>query len=360
MPRCLWLAPSLGVMALLLASTGSAAELVFTREGFDALERQLGMTRTFEGATADTFAWGESYMLRGYLEMYLATRDEEYLRRLVRVADAILETRDDRKAAREGRRAAPVWSLSGHYTVARLVVKDTRGRDALLLRSIRYAYNNQTEVTVTPGAQPGTFTLAHRNEFWQAHGPAEATYTNLSLDPASPRYFERVINDPSYVTDERFARSKEAPEPASFLLVATDLRRQKRRDDRLAPLGPTLLVPGTVAYYGYLGPIFAPMTRFAALVLKTPSLQARFGEAARRYLRAARESLEAYERCWRRGPGPDEGHYLLIEKGADFWCDGIMAPFNYLGSTGQVLANLWDWQQDRETHDKLRRLANLL
>ncbi|MCC6445150.1 MAG: hypothetical protein IT210_17035 [Armatimonadetes bacterium] len=344
------------LMILTLIAVSACAAYTLTPEGFDRLESQLGLNRTFEKASSDVFAWSESYILRGYIEMYLATGRTEYLDRLVRIGDAVLQTRDDRRQPG----AAPIWSLSGHYTVAKLILKDEQGRDAVLLRSIRYAYNNQTIVKAVPGTPPGTFRLKTENAFWQQYGPAEAVYDSLSLDTKSPRYFERVINDPMYIADERFQRSVGPEEPASFLLVALDIRKHKRASDRLAPVGPAALVPGTVRYYGYIGPIFAPLTRFASLVLERPALQAGYGEAARRYIQAARESIAAYESCWRKGPGREEGHYLLIEKGADFWCDGIMAPFNYMCSTAQVLANLWDWTKDRRILDKVRRIARLL
>jgi hypothetical protein len=101
------------------------------------------------------------------------------------------------------------------------------------------------------------------------------------------------------------------------------------------------------------------MTRFAALALARPELHAEFRDPARRFLQAAKESVDAYEPCWHRGPGRDEGYYLLLEKGAGFWCDGVIAPFNYLASTGQVLLSLIDWKKDPRLLDRVRRIATL-
>lgn len=350
----------LTALALLALILGAAAhsDMVFTRAQFDELDHQAAASRKLADAPADAFAWGEAYVLRGYIEMYLATGDADYLRRLVTVGDQIIETRDDRKAARQGKQDRALWSLGGSYTVARLTLKDAQGRDAIGLRSIRYAYNDQTQVSVQPGPQPGAFSLTTSNAFWVKHLKSDVTFENLSLDPASPRYFERLINDPQYVSEANFQRNPQTP--ASVLLVATDLRKDKRADDTLAALATTALVPSTVQYYGYIGPIFSPLTRFATLVLDHPELQAEFKPAAQRYITAAAESIAAYDQCWRNGPAPDEGYYLLIDKGADFWCDGIMAPWNYMGATGQVICNLWDWTQDPQYRDKLTRLATFL
>lgn len=348
------------VLPVLLAvglSSFASAQIVFTRAKFDELEAKYAAQRKLAGAPADTFAWDEAYVLRGYVEMYLATGDVAYLRKLVPVGDAIIATRDDRKAAGEGRRERALWSLGGHYTVARLTLKDAQGHDAIGLRSIRYAYNNQTLVSVQPGDKPGTFALTTSNEFWIKHLKSDVTFADLSLDPASPRYFERIINDPQYVADGAFKRDPDSP--ASVLLVATDLRAERKPDGALAALAPTALVPSIVQYYGYIGPIFSPLTRFAKLVLDRPALQAEFKPAADRFLQAAAESIAEYDQCWREGPAADEGYYLLIDKGAEFWCDGIMAPWNYMGATGQVICNLWDATKNPKYRDKLTRMATL-
>lgn len=346
---------SLVLSVLLLLAVPAFCQITFTREEFDRLEARGTAHRNISQADADDFAWNEGYYMRGYVEMYLATGDREYLRKLVKVADQIIETRDDKRAAREGRKDRALWSLGGKYTVARLTLKDAQGRDVIGLRSIRYAYNDQTMVTVQPGTQPGTFSLLSSSDFWKDYFKAGFEFHDLSLDPASPRYFERIINDPQYIPDPNFKRDPDSP--ASPLFVATDLRRDKRPTDVPAAVDKSLLVPSVIQYYGYTGPIFAPMTRFAKLVLDRPELQAEFKPAAARYIQAAAESVAAWDVCWRNGPGPNEGAWMLVEKGADFWCDGIMAPWNYMGACGQVICNLWDWTKDPKYLDRLTRLA---
>lgn len=344
---------------IFVAALACGDPIVFTRERFDAMDEVIDRQRDFARAGADDYAWGESYMLRAYVEMYQATGDRDYLRRLVRVADAIIATRDDHRPRPPGTAKPPaVWAVGAQYTVAKLVLKDVTGRDCILLRSTRYAYNDQTVVDVVPGPD-STFTLKTSNEFWQEYGPAEATFADLSLDPASPRYFERVVNDPQYIPDPAFRRSEGVADKPSFLLVATDLRRDRTIPAVLAPVSGEKLLPGVIPYYGYIGPIYSGMTRFASLVHRSPSLQAEFGAAARRFVRAARESLAAWDFCWRNGPGPDEGYYLLQPRGADMWCDRVVAPLNYLGSAGQVILGIWDCTGDDRMLDRARRIANL-
>jgi hypothetical protein len=352
-----WRLATVCCVVSLAFATAAHSQAAFTRREFDDLARQFDARRKLAEATADEFAWSEAYMLRGYVEMFLATRDTDYLRRLVKVADQIIATRDDKRPTRAGTLARPLWSLGGKYTQARLTLKDSQGRDAIGLRSIRYAYNDQTIVTVVPSPEPGTFSLTTSNKFWKQHLNSDVTFENLSLDPTSLRYFERVLNNEHYILDPAFRRDPGST--PSVLLVAIDLRPNRGPADALARLDQTPLVPGVVGYYGYIGPIFSPMTRFAKLVLDTPALQGEFKPAAERYIGAATESLSAYEPCWRNGPGPDEGYYLLIDKGGEFWCDGIMAPWNYMGATGQVIANVWDWTKNPKYLDRLTRLATL-
>lgn len=343
-----------------IALTAANAELVFTREEFDAKDARIDSLRDFANASSDEFAWGESYHLRGYVEMYLATQDADYLRRLVRVSDAIIAMRPDRRAAAAGETAPATWPIGGKYTVARLTLKDQAGNDAIALRGIRSGSNNETVVEVVPGEQPGAFTFIQSNETYKSSNGSNVTYQNLSLDPASARYFPRMINNPNNIADPSFTRSDEPDAVQSLLLVAEDIRADKSPTDRLAAVAPTKLVPDTVYYPGYTGPVFSAMTRFAQVVYADAGLRDEFLDDANRLLRAARESVDAWEPLWRDGPAPGQGYYLSIEKGGGLWWDGVMAPMNYLGALGQVLLNLHDCVGDQRALEHATAIANLL
>ena len=344
---------------LLLTACSAGAELALSRADFDAKERALSSKRDVTTASADSFAWGESYLMRAYVEMYEATQDPVYLDRLGTLAEQIIATRDDRKAAREGRTARPFWSLGGKFTVARLTLNDSAGRAAIALRSIRSGSNNKTLVEVAAGPEPGVFSLTTSSEVYKRSRGSNITYKDLSLDPASPRYFPRVVNHPNYIVDPDFRRAEATDAIPSLLLVAEDIRERKSAATQLAACDPTFLVPDVIQYYGYTGPIFSAMTRFAALVYTDAQLQPRFKAAATRLLLAAKESVDAWEPCWRDGPNPGEGYYLSVEKGGGLWWDGVMAPMNYLGAVGQVLLNLHECLGDERALAHARAIATL-
>ncbi len=350
----------LPVVPLVCAISAAAGDGIFTREQFDELDARLDAGRDFTTAMADAFAWGESYAMRGYLEMYRATGDPAYLRRLVRVAEAILARRDDRRPEGERPSEHPVWSVDAQMTVAYLRLRDDQGHDAILLRSIRYGYNNTIKVTVQPGERPGTFVLSQDSEYWSQYLDCARTFTDLSLDPSDERYFPRVINNLDYVAEPDYERIDDPDARPSELLVALDIREQRSPHTRLAPVQDALLVPASVPYWGYIGPIYGAMTRFARLVHERPELQVEFAPAAQRLLTAAIESLDGWERLWREGPGEGEGYYLSIERGGGLWWDGIMAPMNYLAAAGQVLLDVYACTANAHALDHATRIARLL
>ncbi len=340
-------------------AAGADETFHFTRERFDEMAGQMDKARDLEALEGDGMAWNQAYVLRAYLDMYQATEDRGYLRRFVALADGILAVRDDALGRQDyAGRSRPLWGIAGNYTMATATLRDDRNRDALAIRSIRYAYNNQTRVTIERGTEPSTWRLSHGNKYWEKLNRGRQTFDNLSLDPKSPRYVEAVVNHPDYVADRDFSRKlAEAP---SFLLVVTDLRADAVPEQKtLRPVRDIPLVAHRVGYQGYIGPIYSPMTRFASLVERDQSLQADFGQAAQRYISAAEESLATWESCWRNGPGEGEGYYLLIPKGEPFWCDGVGAPLNYLGAVGQVLLDLHDLTGKPAYRDKAHRIGRL-
>ncbi|MGD9496948.1 MAG: hypothetical protein AB7Y46_11660 [Armatimonadota bacterium] len=347
-------------VVVLVCAMGASARTIFTREQFDELDARLDASRDFATATADAFAWGESYAMRGYLEMYRATGDADYLRRLVRVADAIIARRDDRRPEGERPSEHPVWSIDAQFTVARLVLRDDQGRDAILLRSILSGNNDTITVSFVPGERPGTFTLSQASEYWSQHLDCNRTFADLSLDPADERYFPRVINNLDYIPEPDYERIDDPDARPSELLVAVDLRETRTAETRLAPVTDARLVPMSVPYWGYIGPIYGPMTGLARLVSAEPALQAEFGAAADRLAAAATESMDGWERLWREGPGEGQGYYLSIERGGGLWWDGVMAPMNYLAAAGMVLLDLWECRGDQRALDHATCLARLL
>lgn len=67
------------------------------RAVFDSFDRSLNDGRGYSDCsnTSGLLAWAESYLMNGYVDMYLATSDTAYLRKLTAHFDRVLANRDD-------------------------------------------------------------------------------------------------------------------------------------------------------------------------------------------------------------------------------------------------------------------------
>ena len=67
------------------------------RQTFDRMDAGINGGRGYSEMTNENgdLAWGESYLLLAYMEMYRATRDRYYLRKLTEHFDRVLRNRDD-------------------------------------------------------------------------------------------------------------------------------------------------------------------------------------------------------------------------------------------------------------------------
>lgn len=81
----------------------------FTRAVFDQQDLSINNGDGYKNSqnTDGALSWGESYIMRGYMQMYRATRDTYYLDKLVNHADAVLANRDDVNPNPE---TAPGWT----------------------------------------------------------------------------------------------------------------------------------------------------------------------------------------------------------------------------------------------------------
>jgi hypothetical protein len=86
---------------------------------FDRMDERISNGQGYTATSGNTagYAWGESYVLMGYAEMYHATRDTLYLDRLVEQFDRVLANRDDvRKLKDADRHVALAGWGSTEYT----------------------------------------------------------------------------------------------------------------------------------------------------------------------------------------------------------------------------------------------------
>jgi hypothetical protein len=97
--------------------------------------------------------------------------------------------------------------------------------------------------------------------------------------------------------------------------------------------------------------ITAPMARFAALVRADPAWRARYGAAAERLLRVARESMQTHDSEYRTGPEPDEGRLLWF---------GESLPFNQQSLVGRAWLYIDEASDEPPYRDRLACLARFL
>ena len=293
-----------------------------------------------------SLAWGEAALIDAILDLYEVTGDREYLREVVRRCDRMLSHRDDARGLRDSTgEIHKAWSMAGKYTVAESVLADDAGRPSIRLRSTPYAYNNQTEIEVTVSGD--TFTLHVTNEFFKR----DETFSDLSLDPASTRYFAKVINNPKPVPSPKSGTCTEC----SMLLKASPAGM-----DAHLPKAQTVTMDSLrLSYCGYIGIIYHPLLRFAELVKADKSLK-EFEPDAKRFTEAADESYKEFRSHWRNGPGKDEGYYITCERGGAFPYDNLPEPFNYHGGHVASEAALYRLTGDKVYRDHVRRMANLL
>jgi hypothetical protein len=373
---------SLLACSIALACSGhpSAASgpALFTREGFDQLDRSINNGDGNKSGSASNIAWGESYIMIAYVEMYRVTGDTYYLDQLVDRVDGVLEQRDDNRGFKDySGRSRAAWSVAGEYTVAELVMKDASGRDVLKFRSVPYAYNQKTRISVTTqsastdaGAHAGDeesaginpaarlFGLVIENDRW----PPREEYRGLSMDRDSPDFIEKRVNGCDRVALERKLACRDSgsklvtveaigEQPA---LPAKDASGQALGDQQVS------MVPLFMAYHGYSGQATYGMLDFAWLVKNTPQLQARYGAAADRFVAEAVKIFTDADEEWRDGPEAGEGHYVTGERGCPFWSDGIGKAHNYQASLGRSLLRLGQLTGDRKWQGRAESIARLI
>jgi hypothetical protein len=328
----------MGLMTPCLAVT-------ITREKADELMAQLRKDPWLVNKDASQLAWGEAAVLNGIVDMYEATGDPKYLRALVQRGDQMLSHRDDRRRVKDWTgKVHKAWSMGVKYTVAEGTLRDASGRDIIRLRSTPYAYNDQTRVQVTVKGR--VFALKVTNEYWKR----SETFANLSTDPKSPRYFEKIINNPS-------------PTPGAPAGGCTEISqlikaRPLVKDSDLPRTQQVTLKSLKLAYVGYLGIIYYPLLRFAEIVKADESLK-EFLPAADRFTTAADESYEEAKSHFRNGPGKDEGYYITCERGGPFPYDNLPEPFNYLGMHVSSELALYRLTGKAFYLDQATRMANL-
>jgi hypothetical protein len=334
------------------------AQAPLTRETFDRLDQAINQGDGFKTGSGDQIAWGESYIMLAYVDMYRATKDTSYLDKLVDHADSVLRQRDDVRGFKDySGRSRPAWSVGGKYTVAELVLKDAGGRDAIRFRSTPYAFNDETRIHVTPTDDRRRFDLAIENPKW----PPREEYRNLSMDRNSPDFVERRINARDWVAIERQVAYGEQGSHLVTVEVIREANGIPVNDAQGKPLAgrDVAMVPLVMAYHGYSGQATYPMLEFAWVVRQEPGLRAKYGKAADRYIAEAARVFRDAEEEWRDGPQDGEGYYVFGARGCPFWADNVGKPFNYLCGEARSLVRLAQLTGDAHWERRAKAIARL-
>ncbi|MGW4793642.1 hypothetical protein ACWEPC_14700 [Nonomuraea sp. NPDC004297] len=331
----------MGALALgaLGFTTTSATHDYTSRETFDLFDRVFHSSGG-AGQPGDTnehggLAWGQSYVLLGFMRMYEAYRDTHYLDRLVENADQVLANRDSARGVTDhSGRSLPAWRAMHPYTVGKTLLRDAGGTPLLEVRSA-LSYADEAVATVTAGSSADRFSLEVRNN----RTARVATFPDLSLDPASADYaVKRIL----------------AAYPTPTMVTARD-PRDTPAGGVIPALGPVPLVSEPVIFSVHTGMITYPIAAFARIVLTDPSLWRRYKSKALEYVSAVKAAAAVHDAEWRQ---TDDGRgYFVWNKGTPLAYDGTEQPTNQSLALGQTYAELAAATGDRAAKDRARRLA---
>lgn len=266
-------------------------------------------------------AWGQSYILRSYIEMYRAFGDTAYLDLLCRNVDAILGTRDSVRGVKDWRgESLPAWRATYPYTGGQADVPDAVGTPVLGIRTAQAYADDVTAEVVHESADRFTVKLT------DTRLNLVNTFTNLTMDAASADYVVKRLHDAN---------------PTSTRATAVDLRSDN------APVMPQAgtyeMTSAYVIFSVHTGMITAPIAEFCLLVRQSPRLMDRYGRKTAKYLSAVRAAIAVHDHEWRQN---DEGEgWYIWEKGTPLAFDGCEMPHNQflaLATTQVHLAGLVD------------------
>ncbi|REF35116.1 hypothetical protein [Thermasporomyces composti] len=329
---------------LLRPRRASAATYDYTaRETFDPFDRVFHSS----GAAGQPdqpndhggLAWGQSYVLMGFMRMYDAYRDTYYLDRLIHNVDLVLANRDSVRGVTDYTgRSLPAWRAMHPYTVGTVRLTDGRGREVLEVRSAR-AYADETTVTVRSGSGDGRVTLEVVSPRYGVD-----TFPDVTMDPASSDYVVRRVYD-AY--------------PGPAMTTVRDLRADPA--DRTDPprLGTFALSSQPVVFSVHTGMITYPIATFVRVVATTPTLRrnSRYKAKAEEYLAAVEAAVAVHDSEWREDDGAG---YFRWPKGMPVPYDGTIQPINQSVALGRTYLELARVTRDPHYLRRAQALATMV
>lgn len=332
---------ALGGLPCTAHAAAAAGHDYTARETFDLFDKLFHESGN-AGQPTDTnehggLAWGQSYVLAGFIRMYEAYQDTHYLDRLITNIDLVLANRDSVRGVKDYRGLSlPAWRAMAPYTAGLVTLKDADGTPLLEVRTA-LTYADNAVATVRAGTGEGRFTLEVKNNKTNL----VATFPDLSLDPSAPDYAVRRIFDAF---------------PTPTLVTARELRPSPS-GNATPVLGATPFTSQPVVFTVHTGMITYPMASFAKTVFRSPRLLAvpAYRRKAVEYLKAAREAAAVHDDEWRQ---TDDGHgYFVWNKGTPLGNDGTEQPTNQSLALGQTYAELAAATGDPFYRDRATRMA---
>lgn len=247
-------------------------------------------------------AWGASYYMDAIIEGYLFSGNTEYLDLFVQFGDKTVESRADvigipdyKGRLRKGWLADPYYGTGGP-----VVFYDKDGKPSLEIRSTALCYNDRMDVYIGVN-DDNTFSIETKNE------QESIAYLCKKIDGLTMENVEETINTPTGYTAVKVKKVGNNPPTA---------------------IGPVRMTPNDfVMHAHHTGKSVIPLLRFAKIIKEHPEYKAKYGEAASRYLKCAKEAMDDMNDDWREHP---DGGFLIFEKGMPFWCDGVPEANNVM------------------------------
>ncbi|MCA9438880.1 MAG: hypothetical protein KC978_24055, partial [Candidatus Omnitrophica bacterium] len=178
------------VLSVLSPPQVASQDLSDIRQRFDRLNEKLLATQADKPLdnVDGGIAWGASYQMDAYLDMYEATVDPAYLEHFVRLADQVLAARADKSGTLDYRgRITFGWPSGGHYTLGKQVIlRDKAGEPSIQVRTIGRSYNNKTSIEILEATREDQFGLRIIDSR-KAEQPIETTFENLDLETVEGR-----------------------------------------------------------------------------------------------------------------------------------------------------------------------------
>lgn len=303
------------------------------RATFDEFDREFHESGAI-GQPGDTneaggLAWGQSYVLIGFLRMYERYRDTVYLDRLVENADIVLGNRDSERGVTDYRgRSEPAWRAMGAYTAGTVDLPDADGRPSLRIRCARSVAGGSS-VRVHHESD-GRFTV----EFTHTSG-ATARFEQLRMDPDSP----------DFAVDRIYRAYEDSTKVTAVALDSTEPPAEQTAELTAEP----------VVFSVHTGMISYPLAGFARMVGQRRNLRKRYGARAEAYLEAVRAALHAHDHEW--VTDGDLGYYRWL-KGTPLWYDGNPCPLNYTTAMGRAWLELSRATRDPADAEYADRIAH--